>query len=531
MFPRLCADGHGGMWATWTIKRDVMDPKGIIDHKVDIYAAHSDGRAFTAWRSPDRTKSDGYVTHLYHGLLGRRRYWGFIGRRRRPQLVREASGDVWVLYERKENESLNAKGPDSQFLGKPLTGRGRNRTCLIDESVYNYTVSGDIVVDGGKLPIVGQIPDTEGYGDICSGNLILDRSRPIRVSPASAWAGWRPVHLPVLPTSSARPEIEIDGKTFRLYWGDTHCHSRFSGDAEGEVDECYVFGRQKAGLDFMAVTDNDFIYDDALTPSAWAVLRAQAQHFDRPKGFVTLLGYERSFREPIDGHMSPNHRIVLFPGDDGPLHRHTEPGADSETGFMQLMAQTDAFIYPHHPTWRANPSSRLGGVEVTSSWGIYIHAADTIHRAIKVGHQFAFIGSSDTHRIVPGLGGSLTGLWAEELSREGVMEALWSRRCFATNGERIFLDVRINGAPMGSAGITVAGQVSVACRIAAPRVISSLLLRRDGGVVATYAAQSMKGSITFHDDPGPGEHFYYVEVHMDHVPHTPLPATAEAISR
>ena len=59
--------------------------------------------------------------------------------------------------------------------------------------------------------------------------------------------------------------------TYRLYWGDTHCHGNCSGDAEGEIDESYAYGRYKSGLDFMAVTDNDFIYDDTLTPSAWAI--------------------------------------------------------------------------------------------------------------------------------------------------------------------------------------------------------------------------------------------------------------------
>ena len=64
-----------------------------------------------------------------------------------------------------------------------------------------------------------------------------------------------------------RPEIEVKGKTYKLYWGDLHCHGNLSGDAEGEIDENYAYGRYKARLDFMAVTDNDVLYDNILTPS------------------------------------------------------------------------------------------------------------------------------------------------------------------------------------------------------------------------------------------------------------------------
>ena len=48
------------------------------------------------------------------------------------------------------------------------------------------------------------------------------------------------------------------------------------------------------------------------------------------------------------------------------------------------------------------------------------------------------------------MGGALTGVWAEALTREALFEALWARRCFATNGARVMLDVRVNGMPMGS---------------------------------------------------------------------------------
>ena len=525
MFPRLCPDGEGGVWAAWTVKRDVRDHRGIMDHKIEIMASHctSDGQ-MRLYRNADDTQPVGYVTHLYHGLLGKEHYWGFIGRRRRPQVARTADGHVWLLYERKEDESRNAKGPDAQLLAQPLTGQGDHQAYMVDEAAYYYTINGDIPFTGGQLPFAGQIPAGQHYGDICAGTLQLDRSRPVETPPASGWSFWQPISLPEPPALPERPQITLGDKTYRLYWGDTHCHGVFSGDAEGEIDENYYWAREKSALDFVSITDNDFIYDDVLTPSAWAVLCAQAAHYDDPGRFLAISGYERSFREPIDGKDSSNHRIVLFPdyGDDG-LYHHTESDADTEEKFVACMEHTDAFIYPHHPTWRIIPSSRLGGAEVCSSWDIYMHIASTIPQALQQGHRLAFIGSSDTHRIVPGMGGSLMGVWAEELTREAIFEALWARRCFATNGERLFLDVRANGIPMGAAMTCHPGSImTITCAVKAPRTVQAARLFRDGQEIQNQAPAAREAELTFSDQLGPGQHYYYVELQLEPLPRVPM---------
>ncbi len=75
-------------------------------------------------------------------------------------------------------------------------------------------------------------------------------------------------------------------------------------------------------------------------------------------------------------------------------------------------------------------------------------------RGLKVG----FVGNSDDHTCRPGLTltsdrfttrGGYTGIYAKELTREGLWEALWSRRCYATTGERVILDVDVDGHAMG----------------------------------------------------------------------------------
>jgi len=43
----------------------------------------------------------------------------------------------------------------------------------------------------------------------------------------------------------------------------------------------------------------------------------------------------------------------------------------------------------------------------------------------------------------------LAAVWASELSRQAVFEALWNRRTYAVSGSRIFLDFKVNGHMMG----------------------------------------------------------------------------------
>lgn len=80
---------------------------------------------------------------------------------------------------------------------------------------------------------------------------------------------------------------------------------------------------------------------------------------------------------------------------------------------------------------------------------------------MKVG----FVGGTDTHRGLPGewrsplagldideglAVGGLTAVIASSLTREAIWDALWRRRCYATQGQRTLLNVALDGYPLGS---------------------------------------------------------------------------------
>jgi hypothetical protein len=89
--------------------------------------------------------------------------------------------------------------------------------------------------------------------------------------------------------------------------------------------------------------------------------------------------------------------------------------------------------------------------------------------ALAAGQRLGFVGGSDAHSGRPGYPahsrryfdtdyfdwepecypGGFTGIYAEELSREAVFDAIRQRRCFATTGQRIVVDFKADGHWMG----------------------------------------------------------------------------------
>ena len=78
--------------------------------------------------------------------------------------------------------------------------------------------------------------------------------------------------------------------------------------------------------------------------------------------------------------------------------------------------------------------------------------------ALLSGWKVGFTGGGDDHIGHAGTDfpqGScnykdgLTGVFANQLSREGIWEALWNRRTIATTGARIYLFYTMNGNPLG----------------------------------------------------------------------------------
>jgi hypothetical protein len=254
----------------------------------------------------------------------------------------------------------------------------------------------------------------------------------------------------------------------RVLWGDLHGHSALS-DGTGTPEDYFVYARDVAALDVVALTDHDRwgILPIADHPELWREIREQTRRFHAPGRFVTLLGFE--WTSWIHGH-----RQVLYFDDDGPVIDSLAEASDTPAELWQALGDRRAVSIPHHPAggpiaidWDIAPDPRYEPVvEIASIHGSseapdspnVIHepvAGHFARDALARGYRLGFIGSGDRHDGHPGAfasdpaEGGLAAILAEERTRDGVLRALRERRVYATNGARIVLRVALGGTPIG----------------------------------------------------------------------------------
>ena len=110
---------------------------------------------------------------------------------------------------------------------------------------------------------------------------------------------------------------------------------------------------------------------------------------------------------------------------------------------------------------------------------------------LDFGLRIGVVGVSDTHSGRPGASG-VTGCYAFELSREGILDALASRRCFATNSpvnradNPAALEFKLNGRWMGEVVPVPEGEtMALTVSVASAAQIEMITIKKDGEVLAT----------------------------------------------
>src|SRR5690606_8520144 len=98
-------------------------------------------------------------------------------------------------------------------------------------------------------------------------------------------------------------------------------------------------------------------------------------------------------------------------------------------------------------------------VEVASCWGVFEWL---LWDAFEQGYRVGVMCNSDGHKGRPGaegpgagqfgIGGGLTCVLAEALTRSAVFSALHERRCYGTTGPRVPVQVRASGRGTGPVG-------------------------------------------------------------------------------
>jgi len=242
----------------------------------------------------------------------------------------------------------------------------------------------------------------------------------------------------------------------QLYCGELHSQMWHSMGT-GTPDEFFSWGRDVAGLDFCAPA-NHFNWRFEVTPDILRKYAAAIERHNAPGQFVTLPSYEWG------GSGDSGHKNVYFRDATEADFSYWYRGQPTPDDLWNELEARDALTIPHHTKafqgvnwgYRNDRFQRL--VEICSNWGISEEGGDhCVQAALAMGHRLGFVGGTDSHYGLANQGSyhvndgnGLACVWAPELTREAIWQALYDRHCYATTGDRILLRVDLDGHPMGS---------------------------------------------------------------------------------
>lgn len=292
--------------------------------------------------------------------------------------------------------------------------------------------------------------------------------------------------------------VHQEQPALELFWGDVHSGQTEIGCGSGTVAESYAFGRDCAGLQFITHQSNDHY----VTLDDWAHVREVTDDFYEPGVYVPILGCEWSPFTKDGGD-----RNVLYGYDEPVLRRSDrffredvpdpEPDVPQAPAFHEAFRDLDVLVNIHvggrmtNLDWYEQKIEKL--CETHSTHGtVEWFFMDALSRGYKVGLTAGTDGVMGRpgachpgRRLIRNLRNGLTGLYAKELTREAVWEALHARRTFATTGERIRLLFQVNDTDMGSE-ITTDGSPKISFQVEGTKPVERVDLFRGIEVINSW---------------------------------------------
>ncbi len=276
----------------------------------------------------------------------------------------------------------------------------------------------------------------------------------------------------------------------RVFVGDLHAHTGV-GYGYGAPEQ--AFENARAQLDFCSLTAHSSWPDMPQGEARLAALVDYHQRgFDRAaRGWENLLELGEMYHQPGVFVTFPGFEWHSMQSGDHNVYYRQPPGeilyaASLENLRDQLRrlraAGVETILVPHHIgyrlgyrglDWSQFMEEFSPVVEILSMHGLaesdqapypYLHTMGprhgdaTMHAGLWQGKVFGVIGSTDHHSACPGsYGHGRVAVWAQELTRQGIWDAIRQRRCYAISGERIRLAFSVDNHPLGWRGASRAG--------------------------------------------------------------------------
>lgn len=376
-------------------------------------------------------------------------------------------------------------------------------------------------LDGTDKLFVAPMPEPAGGGE--------PELLPLKRSVASA----RPGSAPAGPRER---RITLNGKTLNLYFGDIHQHSEFSGcgRTNGRIEQNQAHTRHVRELDFMCTIDHAEHYNDY----TWRVNQLVTDINNRPGEFACFSGFEWTSEFDAGGNLYRGHYNALFRtvGEGDTYFSASDPRYNTPLELWDALRDAvggpdNVLTFAHHTsrrlawlTWCYYDPDMAPLIEIAQARGSYEYegcpggpwlANDSarvsghfIRDGLERGMRWGFAAAPDHG------GRQLTAVYAPELTRDAIFDGLRSRRTYATYGERMFLDVRVNGRFMGEEFVLDGPDRRIEIETAGTQPLVEVVLFRNGQIVRKWIPGSVEARLEYADSEPlvERETYYYARV-------------------
>jgi len=324
---------------------------------------------------------------------------------------------------------------------------------------------------------------------------------------------------------------------YNLYWGDLHImNGAFWIPQDLETEDYYDYAKNRVGLDFAAITDicqENYLYQySQITPKEWESLLRLSRTYYEPGEFVTFPAYE--YNERLIGG---DKNVYFLSEEEAELLCWSDPRYNSPEKLWEALKGKQAMTIPHHTVstrlgqnWDYHSPERQRLVEIYSEWGSSEgpgcrrplkvptdYLTKSVQHALARGYHLGIIASTDTHSGDVGEAAK-AAVWAKDLTREGIWDGLWNRRCYGTTGERIILSFCVNECMMGSTVEHSLDRRDIYVEVVGTNAIEKVEILRNNEVIHVHQGERQYEEIRYQDVQDPGELplypllFYYVRV-------------------
>ena len=305
---------------------------------------------------------------------------------------------------------------------------------------------------------------------------------------------------------------------YKVYYGNLHSHTGISdGEKGSSATDAYTYARDKAKIDFFAVTDHEEQIGQNIFEKEWDEIVNAANATAVPGKYVTIYGYE--WGSPVNGH------INFFMQD----HKYTDlliyllPVSMLWAEIEKTPAVLMQFNHPKgggsnwdHFKYNATVAQYASLIEIrkpiTADDDEEAHEKAYV-QALDNGWHVSAVSNQDNHG--PDWGDKddwRTAVWTDDFSRAGILDALKAGRTYSTGDKNLVLWFSCDGHTMGDS--SPVKDMSCVVKIDDPDPADEVVLAEvvtRGGLVVWSSANPAKGvdlSFTLKAEKNAASYFY-----------------------